>query len=132
MMKNQKKEGSFYAAKVRLFLNEYGGTDLEEFCKAERVSYTKMCHCLGRPSYRKPKDTPSNESVSIVHEGSTSVLPELDLKPLVVDMPVQCDKPCPAFGKVRIQLGTRFEINLGQCDIRQLVCLMKEMEVQLC
>ena len=54
-MKTQKKEGSFYAAKVRLFLNEYGGIDLEEFCKAERVSYTKMCHCLGRPSYRKPK-----------------------------------------------------------------------------
>ena len=50
-MKNQKKEGSFCAAKVRLFLNEYGGIDLEDFCKAERVSYTKMCHCLGRPSY---------------------------------------------------------------------------------
>ena len=55
-MKNQKKEGSFYAGKVRLFLNEYGGIDLEEFCKAERVSYTKMCHCLGRPSYRKSED----------------------------------------------------------------------------
>lgn len=131
-MKNQKKEGSFYAAKVRLFLNEYGGIDLEEFCKAERVSYTKMCHCLGRPSYRKPKDHPINESVSIVHEDSSSVLPKLDLKPLVVDMPVQCDTPSSTFGKVRILLGSRFEISLGQCEIRQLVCLMKEMEVQLC
>ena len=41
-MKNQKKEGSFYAAKVRLFLNEYGGIDLEEFCKAD-VSVTPRC-----------------------------------------------------------------------------------------
>lgn len=131
-MKNQKKEGSFYAAKVRLFLNEYGGIDLEEFCKAERVSYTKMCHCLGRPSYRKPKDNPSNESVSIVSDSSASVLPELELKPLVVDLPVKPDSQSPAFSKVRIHWGSRFEINLGQCDIRQLVCLMKEMEVQLC
>lgn len=36
-MKN--KEGSFYASKVRLFLNEYGGEDLQTFCKAENVSY---------------------------------------------------------------------------------------------
>lgn len=63
MIKNQNKEGNFYASKVRLFFNEYGGIDLEEFCKAERVSYTKMCHCLGRPSYCKPKDTPGDESV---------------------------------------------------------------------
>lgn len=131
-MKNQKKEGSFYAGKVRLFLNEYGGIDLEEFCKAERVSYTKMCHCLGRPSYRKPKDNYSNESVSIVHDSSASVLPELELKPLAIDMPDKPDSQSPVFSKVRIHLGSRFEINLGQCDIRQLVCLMKEMEVQLC
>ena len=30
---------SFYASKVCLFLNEYGGMDLEEFCKIEHVSY---------------------------------------------------------------------------------------------
>lgn len=131
-MKNQKKEGSFYAAKVRLFLNEYGGIDLEEFCKAERVSYTKMCHCLGRPSYRKPKDNSSNESVSIAPDSSSSVLPELELKPLVIDMPVQPDSQSSAFSKVRIHLGSRFEISLGKCDLCQLVSLMKEMEVQLC
>ena len=39
-MKNQRKEGAFYATKVRLFLNEYGGTNLEEFCKAEREQLT--------------------------------------------------------------------------------------------
>ena len=36
-MSNKKKEGDFYASKVRLFLNEYGGMDLEEFCKIERI-----------------------------------------------------------------------------------------------
>lgn len=52
-MSNKKKEGGFYVSKVRLFLNEYEGMDLEEFCKIECVSYTKMCNCLGRPFYRK-------------------------------------------------------------------------------
>ena len=47
-MNLKNKEGSYYASKVRLFLNEYGGIDLQEFCKAEKVSYTKMCHCQGR------------------------------------------------------------------------------------
>ena len=28
-MNNKKKEGSFYASKVRLFLNEYGGENLQ-------------------------------------------------------------------------------------------------------
>ena len=46
-MINKKKEGGFYASKVRLFLNEYDGIPLEEFCKAEKVSYKKMLNCLG-------------------------------------------------------------------------------------
>ena len=37
-MINKKKEGGFYASKVRLFLNEYDGIPLEEFCKAEKSS----------------------------------------------------------------------------------------------
>ena len=49
------KEGSYYASKVRLYLNEYGGINLQEFCKAEKVSYTKVCHCLGRPSWAKSR-----------------------------------------------------------------------------
>ena len=85
-MNNKKKEGSFYASKVRLFLNEYGGENLQEFCNAENVSYTKMCHCLGRPAYRKPKVTsapPRGEE----SDGSDALLPVIDLQPLVVDMP---------------------------------------------
>ena len=41
-MINKKKEGGFYASKVRLFLNEYDGIPLEEFCKAEKVSYNDL------------------------------------------------------------------------------------------
>ena len=44
-MINKKKEGGFYASKVRLFLNEYDGISLEEFCKVEKVSYSKMLNC---------------------------------------------------------------------------------------
>ena len=59
-MINKKKEGGFYASKVRLFLNEYDGIPLEEFCKAEKVSYSKMLNCLGRTNHQyhpvgKPK-----------------------------------------------------------------------------
>ena len=59
-MINKKKEGGFYASKVRLFLNEYDGIPLEEFCKAEKVSYNKMLNCLGRTNHQyhpvnKPK-----------------------------------------------------------------------------
>lgn len=49
MSDNKKKEGDFYVSKVCLFLNEYSVMNLEEFCKIERASYTKMCNCLGRP-----------------------------------------------------------------------------------
>ena len=85
-MNNKKKEGSFYASKVRLFLNEYGGENLQEFCNAENVSYTKMCHCLGRPAYRKPKVT-SAPPRGQESDGSDALLPVIDLQPLVVDMP---------------------------------------------
>jgi len=51
-MINKKKEGGFYASKVRLFLNEYDGIPLEEFCKAEKVSYKKMLNCLGGTNHQ--------------------------------------------------------------------------------
>ena len=41
-MNNKKKEGSFYASKVRLFLNEYGGENLQEFCKTENGKCPKF------------------------------------------------------------------------------------------
>ena len=54
-MINKKKEGGFYASKVRLFLNECDGIPLEEFCKAEKVSHSKMLShhgsANGHPKY---------------------------------------------------------------------------------
>jgi|GEM_PF-3945128 len=41
-MINKKKEGVFYASKVRLFLNEYDGIPLEEFCKAEEQQFAVL------------------------------------------------------------------------------------------
>ena len=149
-MNTKNKEGSFYASKVRLFLNEYGGEDLQEFCKAENVSYTKMCHCLGRPAYRKPKasSTPSIEAES--HDSDT-LLPAIDLQPLVVDLPDQpaetspsasAPVPCKRHHKketstsvtlsdVALTLSGRLNVRIGSCDVSTLVTLMKEMEVTL-
>ena len=87
-MINKKKEGGFYASKVRLFLNEYDGIPLEEFCKAEKVSYNKMLNCLGRTNHQyhpvnKPKITKPVKEVT----AGNPLLPTLELKELVVDMP---------------------------------------------
>ena len=151
-MNNKKKEGSFYASKVRLFLNEYGGENLQEFCNAENVSYTKMCHCLGRPAYRKPKVTsapPRGEE----SDGSDALLPVIDLQPLVVDMPnhstdsssspssslpspsKHCQKKnatkCGSLSDVSITISGRLDVRIGSCEVCTLVTLMKEMEVAL-
>lgn len=69
------REGDFYATKVRLYLNEYGGNNLEDFCKAEKVSYQKMCNCLGRPSYSK--------SCNIQVEKTSAVLPNSQVEQFV-------------------------------------------------
>ena len=50
---NTKKEGEYYSQMVRRYKNEYGGENLQEFCIKEKVSYTKMLHCLRRDSYQK-------------------------------------------------------------------------------
>ena len=38
-MFNKKKEGGFYASKVRLFLNEYDGISLEKILHAHRFTH---------------------------------------------------------------------------------------------
>ena len=52
---NNKKEGEYYSQMVRRFRNEYGGENLQDFCIKEKVSYTKMLHCLRSDSYCKPQ-----------------------------------------------------------------------------
>ncbi len=87
-MINKKKEGGFYASKVRLFLNEYDGIPLEEFCKAEKVSYSKMLNCLGRTNHQyHPVSKPKNSKPAKPVIPEEPQLPTLELKELVVDMP---------------------------------------------
>ena len=112
-MINKKKEGGFYASKVRLFLNEYDGIPLEEFCKAEKVSYSKMLNCLGRTNYqyhpvsRLKSDKPAKDAIEQTQNHACmsyagreqarvnvkpptpekAQLPALELKELVVDIP---------------------------------------------
>lgn len=148
-MNNKRREGGFYAAKVRLFLNEYNGISLEEFCKAENVSYSKMCNCLGGSSYRK-ENTTSNP---LSDKNATSVtnqpeLPEMELKPLVIDMPtddgnesITTKEPVTVkshgvasgyLSDVRLRTASRTEIVIGKCPVNVLVILIKEMEAMPC
>ncbi len=148
-MNTRKREGGFYAAKVRLFLNEYSGISLEEFCKAENVSYSKMCNCLGHPSYRKesvsPQPLPGQHAAGDTDEAE---LPELELKPLVIDMePDEAGMPAypkeiPAMvtpnasqayvSNVRLRTARQTEITIGKCPAKVLAALLKEMEDTLC
>ena len=87
-MINKKKEGGFYASKARLFLNEYDGIPLEEFCKAEKVSYSKMLNCLGRTNHQyHPVNKPQIAKPVKEVTADNPLLPSLELKELVIDKP---------------------------------------------
>ena len=43
---NINEEGKYYASRVRKFRTEYNIKSLHWFCKEQKVSYTKMLHCL--------------------------------------------------------------------------------------
>lgn len=146
-MINKKKEGGFYASKVRLFLNEYDGIPLEEFCKAEKVSYRKMLNCLGRtsiqyhPVSRSKGDKPSRDT-----NLENPQLPTLELKELVVANPgnqeprkeefsgvtlfkPKAAKPFRLIEDVSIRINDRIDVNIGKCDVTTLSALIREMEV---
>jgi len=78
---NDKKEGEYYSQMVRRYKNEYGGESLQEFCVKEKVSYTKMLHCLRNESYRRPR------------QQAEAQVEDPGLRPLVVDSPIQRDHP---------------------------------------
>ena len=141
-MINKKKEGGFYASKVRQFLNEYDGIPLEEFCKAEKVSYSKMLNCLGRTNHQYyPVCKPKSE------KSAKPQLPALELKELVVDMPagqepsedalsrvtlISNPKPAKALRfieNISIIINDRIGVNIGKCDVITLSALIREMEV---
>ena len=146
-MINKKKEGGFYASKARLFLNEYDGIPLEEFCKAEKVSYSKMLNCLGRTNRQyHPVTKPTSDKPVKAVTPEKLQLPSLELKELVVDMPdgqeptkeelsrVTLIKPKAAkapslLENVSISINDRIGVNIGSCDVTTLSALIREMEV---
>ena len=146
-MINKKKEGGFYASKVRLFLNEYDGIPLEEFCKAERVSYSKMLNCLGRTNYQyHPVSKPKSDKPEKTVKPAQSQLPSLELKELVVDIPERQEptkeelsrvtlipseaaKPVRLIENVSISINGRIGVSVGKCDVSTLSALIREMEV---
>ena len=146
-MINKKKEGGFYASKVRLFLNEYDGIPLEDFCKAERVSYNKMLNSLGRTNYRyRPVSKPKSANPEKAAVPAKPQLPALGLKELVVDLPDEQEpskedlsrvtlikpeptKVLPLIENISISISDRIGVNIGKCDVSTLSALIREMEV---
>jgi len=133
---NNKKEGEYYSQMVRRFRNEYGGKNLQDFCMKEKVSYTKMLHCLRNDSYRKAQ--PSSSSNMMADSG---------LKPLVIEshqqpeLPIAEKEDSKTFYSVKKRssvhradfcLTSGIRISLHGCDVRTLVCMIKEMEGSLC
>ena len=139
MTKNQKQEGYYYASKLRLFLNEYGGINLHEFCNIEKVSYTKMLNLLGGESY---SSLPKKECLGVeVHSQ-----PELPIRELVIDLPVQESPKSPIPVKhlnatasksvviedVELSFHGKFDIRFKRCDVSTLLLLVKEMGGTAC
>lgn len=127
---NNKKEGEYYSQMVRRFRNEYGGENLQDFCFKEKVSYTKMLHCLRRDSYQKVRQYHSD--IKTENPG---------LRPLVVDHPLDEDASSVSGNEIRpysryshnnvrradISLSSGIRLSLHGCDVSTLVSMIKEM-----
>lgn len=139
MNKNQNQEGYYYASKLRLFLNEYGGINLHEFCNIEKVSYTKMLNLLGGESYTS---LPKKDNLGVeVHSQ-----PELPIRELVIDLPVQQSSKSPipikrvnaaasksvVIEDVELSFRNKFDIRFKRCDVSTLLLLVKEMGGTAC
>ena len=146
-MIKKKKEGGFYASKVRQFLNEYDGIPLEEFCKAEKVSYKKMLNCLGRTDCQyHPASKPKSDKPANAVKPGKSQLPSLELKELVVDIPERQEPAKDALSRltlikpkatqtlrlsenISISINDRIGVSIGKCDVSTLSVLIREMDV---
>lgn len=135
MNNRNNREGGFYAAKVRLFLNEYGGDNLADFCRVEKVSYQKMCHCLGRPSYRKESGK-QTVTTSLASPNDSHVVAEI--KPLVIECQDEASprlQPLPSTTDMLTNVTVRLrhtEMHLESCSAHTMVSFLKEMEGALC
>lgn len=127
---NINEEGKYYASMVRKFRTEYNSKNLRGFCKEQKVSYTKMLHCIRDDSYRKSSIKP------VAFEG------EQGLRPLVVDRAdseitesaVSREAPLSdmLLDGIDISFGTKVSLHIGSCSKSALVSLIKEMEEALC
>ena len=128
---NINEEGKYYASMVRKFRTEYKSKNLHGFCKDQKVSYTKMLHCLRNDSYRKPTSEPAS---SVGEQG---------LHPLVVETEENailktgsklsvgsCDEML--IDDVELSYGSKVSLHIGSCSKSALVSLIKEMEATLC
>ena len=127
---NINEEGKYYASMVRKFRTEYNSKNLRGFCKEQKVSYTKMLHCIRDDSYRKSSIKP------VAFEG------EQGLRPLVVDR-ADSEITEPAVSReaplsdmllddIDISFSTKVSLHIGSCSKSALVSLIKEMEEALC
>ena len=133
---NNKKEGEYYSQMVRRFRNEYGGEDLQAFCIKEKVSYTKMLHCLRSDSYRKPQEDFTGDDVDnpglrplMVEPPRQSMLPVAEMEE---SKPFYPRKNSPSVHRADICLTSGIRVSLHGCDVRTLVSMIKEMEGSLC
>ena len=127
---NIKEEGKYYASMVRKFRTEYNSKNLHGFCKEQKVSYTKMLHCLRDDSYRKPGTKPVDSEEEqglhpLVVDMSNSVAIEPSISPEVPFSDMLLDD-------IDISFGTRVSLHIGSCTKAALVSLIKEIEGVLC
>lgn len=127
---NINEEGKYYASMVRKFRTEYNSKNLHGFCKEQKVSYTKMLHCLRDDSYRKPGTKPVDSEEEqglhpLVVEMSNSVAIEPSISPEVSFSDMLLDD-------IDISFGTKVSLHIGSCTKAALVSLIKEIEGVLC
>ena len=127
---NIKEEGKYYAEMVRKFRTEYKSKNLHGFCKDQKVSYTKMLHCLRNDSYRKPSTKP------VGSDGEQGLHP-LVVEPVASMVVGQTTSPvCQGqdldLDDIDLNFGSKVSLHIGRCSKAALVSLIKEMEVALC
>ncbi len=127
---NINEEGKYYASMVRKFRTEYKSKNLHGFCKDQKVSYTKMLHCLRNDSYRKTSARPECSDGEqglhpLVVEPADSIVMEPSASPLCQDMDLLLDD-------IDLSFGSKVSLHIGRCSKAALVSLIKEMEAALC
>ena len=131
---NSKKEGEYYSQMVRKYREEYGGKNLHDFCVKEKVSYTKMLHCLRKDSYGESYQTSPVKPVKeqglhpLVFDGMSQ---ESQVSVLSSDQPKGL-QPSVNISQVEISLSSKIHVNLHDCSFKTLISLIKEMELSLC